>query len=234
MKLSKKTKLYLPILVISILMGIGGYELGANFANPDFVMAFRKNLGIAEATNIHEPTLVAAGFLILIGIVQTILLVLACFSRKISQATGIEAQFGDSKTARKSLSYLTWMGSANCIFIALLVFAELWKPIGTQGVFLITSIALVCGLIMCVSGVRVWPLLDEMVRRIWVDATALSGGITLLLGMFWSLGTSISLVEQVTTFQMVLAYNLIYFVVYLGITAIRAPTTFTNPTLEDA
>jgi hypothetical protein len=234
MNLAKKLKFYLPFVVIGIFVGIAGYWVGAKFADPSFVASFRKTLGIPEATNIHPPTVMAAGFIIFMGILQTTLLVMACFSRKLSQATGIEAQFGDSKTARKSLFYIAGMGSASSIFMALLVFAELWKPIGSQSVLVTASIAFVCAFIICVTGIRLWPLLDEMVRRIWVEATALSAGVTLLCGMFWSLGTSLGILIELTTFQAVLAYNFIYLAVYLSITAIRAPTTFTNPTLEDA
>jgi hypothetical protein len=232
MKLSKKMKAQLPFLGFGLLLGMLGYWLGAKMADPNFVASLREALGIAGSTKIHSPTVSAACLIILMAILQAVVLVLARVSPAFSKASGVEAQFGDGKTTRKSLTHMAWMGSANGLFIALLAFAEVWKLSGTPAV-LAASGGLLCGLVICVTGVRVWPILDEMVRRIWVEATALSCGMTLLLGMFWSLGTSLGYVESVTTFQTVLIYNYIYLAVYLVITAIRAPTTFTNPTLEE-
>jgi hypothetical protein len=233
MGITKKFKALVTFWLTCLPIGILAYFIVDGFADPTFVGWIRSSLGSNQSTPIHVPTLAAAGFLVLMAFMSTILLLLSRFNMAISKATGTAAQFGDSKKARSSLVYLAAMHGANGVFIAILTYVELLRPSGAQATVAI-CLSLVSAVLAIFTTIRVWPILDEMVRRIWVESLALAAGICLLLGMFWSLATSLGFVETVSLFQCLIIYNSIYFAVYMFVTAIRAPTTFTNPTLEDA
>jgi hypothetical protein len=233
MKIHKVPKKVAVAILIGIPVGIAGYYVGSGIAqaeNTNFA-SIRSVFGIDEATDLHIPTILAAAFLVFLSFVQTGMVLIARYNREFSRKSGIEAQLGDGKTGRASLLPLAWFHGANGVFILLLACATLWTFRDVAAV-VAGLIGLTCSLVMAFHAFQVWKLLDELVRSIWVEATALSCGIVLILSMFMSLGTSLGLLEPMSTFQAVLAYNYFYLATYFAITAIRTPEIFTDPNLE--
>jgi hypothetical protein len=177
--------------------------------------------------------MLVAGSLVFLSLLQAVFLLLARYNNSLSRASGIEAQFGDGKTGRKSLWPLALFHGANGFFILLLTYVSIATLQGPL-VAIMCGLAISLGAIMIGCTIRLWKVLDEMVRRIWVEATALSCAIMLVIAMFASLGSSFGFVHSPTPLQAVLAYNVIYLIAYIALTAIRAPETLTNPDLDGA
>ncbi len=233
MKVPKISKVWLGSGIIGLPLVALGYYFGSNLADENFQSDLRAGLGLSDETMLGLTTIVAASFFIFLSLLQAILLAAARYSRKLSQATGIEAQFGEGKKGRASLWPLALFHGANGIFILLLLYAALVKLTGSAAIFAV-AVGLACGALMIYTAVQLWTLLDELVRRIWVEATALTCGLVLLVTMFVTLGASLNVNIAVTPFQAILGYNLLYMAVYLVLTAIRTPEAFTNPNLNNA
>lgn len=203
--------------VIGLIAGVTDFSFGEFFA---------------PARTDVWATIGAASVYVVLCLVQGVLVLIAQFSPKLRLKTGIEAQFGDGPKARAGLWRLGSFWFLNGLFLTLLGYTEFGTPSPSHTILLMLA-GLGFAVLMVICTYQLWALLDELVRNIWIEATALTSGIMLLGAMLMGLGTSLNWVTGITLYESILAYNYLYLIIYFSITAIRSPAVFTNPTLED-
>jgi hypothetical protein len=192
---------------------------------------FQNSFGFDPATPLDAPTLIAALFMVFMCLLQGGVIIAARLNVSFSRRVGIEAQFGDGRKGRAALWPLGLFWLLNGVFLALLAYAELatLSPPASTGIILLGSGLIVVAFI-CAR--RLWSLLDELLRNIWLESTALTCAVMLGGAMMMSLAVSLDILAPISLLQAILVYNYLYMVIYFAITLLRAPATFTNPTLE--
>jgi hypothetical protein len=207
-----------------------GLALGASdFSFTDTLDAIRTStaqqdmLGIDPAKPLSVFTFVCALFMVFMCLLQGVVLIIARLSPAFSAKVGVEAQFGDGRRGRAALWRLGAFWLLNGALLLLLGHAQIAR-IDADTTSIVGA--------SCVLAIQLWTRLDELVRNIWVEATALTCGIMLGGAMLLSLLQSMGVGPQITLFEGVLIYNYLYLVIYFLITFIRAPATLTDPMLE--
>jgi hypothetical protein len=231
MKLPKIPKMWLIALLIALPVMPVAYWFGYNFADGSFEASLAAIFGLDPSTQLHRATFGAAALLVFLSFAQALILVVSRYHASFSKASGIEAMLGEGKKGRASLWPLAWFHAANGTFICLLTYGSVAKVSQGSAVAMIV-IAIICAIAMVFSSARLLTIMDEMLRRIWVEATALTCGLILLGAMFANLLATLGWLEVPNLLKVILIYNFAYMVIYSIILALRAPASFTNPNLE--
>jgi hypothetical protein len=231
MKLPKIPKMWLIALLMALPVMPMAYWFGYNSVNKSFEASLRAMFGIDPSTQLHMDTFSAAALLVFLSFGQALILVVSRYHASFSKVSGIEAMLGDGKKGRASLWPLAWFHGANGTFICLLTYGSILKVSQNSAIAMIV-IAIICAIAMVLSSGRLLTIMDEMLRRIWVEATALTCGLILLGAMFAHLLATLGWWEVPNLLQAILIYNYAYVAIYSIILALRAPASFTNPNLE--
>lgn len=228
-------RLVLPILGGLAFGAIGGF-VGAQLAKTAPKEVMLAKLGLPADLALGLGGMVAIWFSVLwivLCIISTVLFVLGSTNSKMAEKTGIIQMIGGGSKGRAAAIPLALFYFADGGLLALLAIASLWKIDGTLGIWFVTA-SCVFAIIMVQTSFRLWNLLDELVRVIWVEANAISCGIMLVLGGVFTLANVVGLVGSFTAFEAIVGYHAIYLIVYTIITFRRAPEMLTSPTLEGA
>jgi hypothetical protein len=146
---------------------------------------------------------------------------------------GISQMIGDGARGRAAPIPLSFFYLSYGAITALLTVTVLWKIEGYWA-FLFIVAGIVLGCVMTQTAIRLWTVLDELLKGIWLDSFLLASGIALVLGMTTTLAIQLGLVSGVSGLLAIMIFNYLNILIYGVIMWQRAPDMFTNPTLEDA
>jgi hypothetical protein len=227
---SAPAKLYRRIIMATIAGAIAG-ALGY-YAGKYLSVSLPKEhlldlLGLPQSLSLSGGDVVALVFASLwIGLclVSTILFLTARFNSKVATKFGVFQQVGSGQSGRQSITLMAQFYAANAGLVLLLVIARLWKlssgeAIGSVMAGVLLSIAMIH------ASIRLWGLLDELIRTIWLESVAVTCGIVLMLSIVATLADLVGLGLGITGFQAIIGYHFIYLLAYTGISVARAPET---------
>ena len=95
-------------------------------------------------------------------------------------------------------------------------------------------IGLASGVVMVWSGLKLWFLLDEFFRAIWVEACALASFIMLMIVLVVACAISVGLIPEVTVYTGLVLYQVIYLIAYGWVAGKRDPNMLEMGEPEDA
>jgi hypothetical protein len=219
--------------LMGLFIGAAGYFVGDKLADwlpPD---QLRQRLGLAADFHVSLGELIAIVFALLyaaLHIVSIILFLNLYFNPEKAQKSAVFQVLGSGKNGRKSILPLCQFYAANMAIIILLMVAEVWLIKGVMS-WLFLGVAILMGLLMVTSSVQLWHSLDELLKVIWIESMAITSGIFLVAAMSIAMAIQVGLDLDITRFQAIIGFHILYLVVYLAIAAKRAPDSF--GTLED-
>jgi hypothetical protein len=154
------------------------------------------------------------------------LTLLAHVNPDIDRLSGYSQFIGSSKKGRKAVFPLALFYFAYGILMSILAVQTLWTPTGGyQAVVLCLAVA--SALVMLITSWQLWLLLDELVRAIWLESCAASSLLILVAVMVWQVLLTAGFKIEMSALAWIAIYNAVYLVIYLAITALRAPQMLT-------
>jgi hypothetical protein len=223
-------KLYRRIIMATIAGAIAG-ALGY-FAGKYLSVSLPKEhvldlLGLPQNLSLSSgdvAALVFASLWIGLCLVSTILFLTARFNSKVATKFGVLQQVGSGQSGRQSITLMAQFYGANGGLVLLLFIASLWKLSGGQAIGSVVA-AILMSIAMIHASMRLWRLLDELIKTIWLEAVAVTCGIVLVLSIVATLADLVGLGLGITGFQAIIGYHFVYLLVYFWISIVRAPET---------
>jgi hypothetical protein len=223
-------KLYRRIIVATLagaIAGVIGYYLGKHLSvslpNDQLlaVLGLPQNLSLSSGDVV---ALIFASLWIGVCLVSTILFLTARHNSKVATKFGVLQQVGSGQTGRQSITLLAQFYGANGGLVLLLVIASLWKLSSGQAIGSVLA-AILMSVAMIHASIRLWGLLDELIKTIWLESVAVTCGIVLILAIVATLADLVGFGTGITGFQAIIGYHFIYLLVYFWISVVRAPDT---------
>jgi hypothetical protein len=174
------------------------------------------------------------GILLLIYVCSAILYGLAIFNRGIASNRALTGGLGDSPSSRKAFPYiLAFYVAYAAVFGILTLYA--WAPnLPTSFAWPLFLIGLASSLVMAWTGHRLWFILDEFFRTIWVEACALASFIMLVIVLIVASAVAVGLMPAVSLYSGLVLYQLIYLISYGIVAGARDPNMLEMGEPEDA
>ena len=222
MKIEKSAVLgWIGLCVLAGIAGLAGYGLGQYlggvYPRTQFAAAF-PSLNNKVAIGLAGLSAV----LILLYGISALFYGLATIIPKWAEARAISDILGSGRQGRQALAPIAAFYGAYALMLAGLWVLDL--RIGGAGLalFWIMSIVL-CGGVVVWACWRLWFLMDELFKRIWVEAMALTSLLTLvgvIIAQALLLG---GLVDDLHPLAGIIVYQALYLVINLLVTAHHAP-----------
>jgi hypothetical protein len=95
-------------------------------------------------------------------------------------------------------------------------------------------IGIASSMVMVWSGLKLWFILDEFFRTIWVEACALASLIMLVIVLIVACAISAGLMPEVTLYTGLVLYQIIYLIAYGWVAGKRDPNMLEMGEPEDA
>lgn len=212
---------------LGILLAVAGYTFGQKLAEWLPRDQLLEKLGLAPDFSMNVGTIIACIFAFLYIVIclgGAGVYLASHLNPEAAKKSGVLQQLGGGERGRKSVLPLVQFYCGNSGLLILLIVAEIWTIQGLlSGAFLLA--AAVMGFLMITSSLRLWQLLDELIKVIWVEAMAIAGGIFLVLALVAALAAKVGFGAEITSFQAIVIFHVLYFVVYFATSGVRAPET---------
>ena len=175
------------------------------------------------------------GFVLLgIYIASAIIFALAIVNKRVANNRALTGGLGTSPSARKAYPYLVAFYVAYAALLGILTFYE-FHPQGLSDLsWPLFGIGLISGVALIWSGYKLWFLLDEFMRVIWLEAGALASYIALVIVLVAGCAAATGLMPAVSLYSGLVLYQIIYLIAYFWVASKRDPNMLTMEEPEDA
>lgn len=175
------------------------------------------------------------GFLLLGAyIASAIIFALAIVNKRVANNRALTGGLGTSPSARKAYPYLVAFYVAYAALLGILTFYE-FHPKGLSSMsWPLFLIGLASGVAMVWTGRRLWFLLDEFLRAIWLEAGALASYIMTVIVLIAGCAAATGLMPAVSLYSGLVLYQIIYLIAYGWVVSKRDPSMFEMEEPEDA
>jgi hypothetical protein len=223
-----KAKRFWTTMLICAVFGSGiGYITAQLNVPPLSVIFAHANLSGADWATVW----VFIAMITLSGI-SAIITFLSRFSAKVSEGSGVVQLLGGGQRGKAVIIPLTLFYVGHTGILGLILFAKI-GPLDTAWFPWIMGEGILSCILMVYGWQRCWALFDDLLRRIWIDGSAMAGFMCLLLGMVAVLASLSGAPFTLSGFHTIGAYHALYLVAYLWLMAKRAPSMLTDPLGED-
>ncbi len=165
---------------------------------------------------------------------SAIIYALAISNRSIAGNRALTGGLGNSPSSRKAYPYILLFYVAYAAVFGIITLYEAPLNLPTSFAWPMFLIGLASGVAMVWSGLKLWFLLDEFFRAIWVEACALASFIMLVIVLIVASAISIGLLPEVTLYTGLVLYQIIYLIAYGYVAAKRDPNMLEMGEPEDA
>jgi hypothetical protein len=179
-------------------------------------------------------SLTLGGILLFIYISSAIIYALAIFNKGIARNRALTGGLGDSPSSRKAFPYILLFYVAYAAVFGILTLYEAPLNLPTSFAWPMFLIGLASGVAMVWSGLKLWFLLDEFFRAIWVEACALASFIMLVIVLVVASAISVGLIPEVSLYTGLVLYQIIYLIAYGWVAGKRDPNMLEMGEPEDA
>ncbi|OYU76213.1 MAG: hypothetical protein CFE32_11180 [Alphaproteobacteria bacterium PA3] len=179
-------------------------------------------------------SLTLGGLLLFIYVCSAIIYALAIFNKGIARNRALTGGLGDSPSSRKAFPYILLFYVAYAAVFGILTLYEVPPNLPTSFAWPIFLIGLASGVAMVWSGLKLWFILDEFFRAIWVEACALASFIMLVIVLIVASAISIGLLPEVSVYTGLVLYQIIYLIAYGWVAGKRDPNMLEMGEPEDA
>jgi hypothetical protein len=175
------------------------------------------------------------GFLLLGAyIASAIIFALAIVNKRVANNRALTGGLGTSPSARKAYPYLVAFYVAYAALLGILTFYE-FHPKGPSSMsWPLFLIGLASGVAMVWTGHRLWFLLDEFFRAIWLEAGALASYIMVIILLVAGSAVATGLMPAVSLSSGLVLYQIIHRIAYGWVVSKRDPTMLEMEEPEDA
>jgi hypothetical protein len=179
-------------------------------------------------------SLTLGGILLFIYLCSAIIYALAIFNKGIARNRALTGGLGDNPSSRKAFPFILLFYVAYAAVFGILTLYEIPPNLPTSFAWPMFLIGLASGVAMVWSGLKLWFLLDEFFRAIWVEACALASFIMLVIVLIVASAISIGLLPEVTVYTGLVLYQIIYLIAYGWVAGKRDPNMLEMGEPEDA
>ncbi|GBF56751.1 hypothetical protein PbB2_00408 [Candidatus Phycosocius bacilliformis] len=219
------------ILVFMVLGGITGYFAGSWLHTADQGEAGLRLDEIGWTTAI---SLFLGIILLAIYLVSAVLFGAAIINPRIAANSAMTGGLGDGPGSRRAYPMLLIFYVGYSAALAALMIIQVLPSLtqNMQGIYLgavITGTAM-----MAWSGYRLWHILDEFFRAIWIEACALSCFISLPIGIILMATAKLGFTTSITAFDFFVWYQVIYLIAYSWVAGAKDPSMLSPLGMDDA
>jgi hypothetical protein len=179
-------------------------------------------------------SLTLGGILLFIYVSSAIIYALAIFNKGIAGNRALTGGLGDSPSSRKAFPYILLFYVAYAAVFGILTLYEVPPNLPTSFAWPMFLIGLASGVAMVWSGLKLWFILDEFFRAIWVEACALASFLMLVIVLIVASAISIGLLPEVSVYTGLVLYQIIYLIAYGWVAGKRDPNMLEMGEPEDA
>ncbi len=179
-------------------------------------------------------SLVLGGILLFIYVCSAIIYALAIFNKGIARNRALTGGLGDSPSSRKAFPFILVFYVAYAAVFGILTLNVVPLDLSTSFAWPMFLIGLASAAAMVWSGLKLWFILDEFFRAIWVEACALASFIMLLIVLVVASAISVGLIPEVTVYTGLVLYQIIYLIAYGWVAGKRDPNMLEMGEPEDA
>jgi hypothetical protein len=172
--------------------------------------------------------------LLFIYVCSAIIFALAIFNKSIAGSRALTGGLGNSPSSRKAYPYILLFYVAYAAVFGVLTFYEVPPNLPINFAWSMFLIGLASGVAMVWSGLKLWFILDEFFRTIWVEACALASVIMLMIVLIAASAISIGLIPEVPLYTGLVLYQIIYLIAYGWVASKRDPSMLEMGEPEDA
>ncbi len=172
--------------------------------------------------------------LLLIYVCSAIIYALAIFNKGIAANRALTGGLGNSPSSRKAYPYILLFYVAYAAVFGVLTLYEVPPNPPTSLAWPMFLIGMASGVAMVWSGLKLWFLLDEFFRAIWVEACALASFLMLMIVLVVGSAISVGLIPEVTLYTGLVLYQIIYLIAYGYVAGKRDPNMLEMGEPEDA
>ena len=175
------------------------------------------------------------GFLLLGAYVfSAIIFALAIVNKRVANNLALTGGLGTSPSARKAYPHLVAFYVAYAAILGVLTFYE-FHPKGLSSMsWPLFLIGLASGVAMVWTGRRLWFLLDEFLRAIWLEAGALASYIMTVIVLIAGCAMAAGLMPAASLYSALVLYQIIYLIAYGWVAGKRDPSMLEMGAPEDA
>jgi hypothetical protein len=152
----------------------------------------------------------------------------------IARNRALTGGLGDSPSSRKAFPFILVFYVAYAAVFGILTLYEITPNLPINFAWPMFLIGLASSVAMVWSGLKLWFLLDEFFRAIWVEACALASFIMMMIVLVVASAISVGLIPEVTVYTGLVLYQIIYLIAYGWVVSKRDPTMLEVEEPEDA
>ncbi|MFY7760324.1 hypothetical protein [Aquidulcibacter sp.] len=179
-------------------------------------------------------SLVLGGILLFIYVCSAIVYGLAIVNKGIASNRVLTGGLGGNPSSRKAYPYIFVFYVAYAAVFGILTLYAASPNLPTSFAWPMFLIGLVSSIAMAWSATKLWFILDEFFRTIWVEACALASFIMLVIVLIVASAVSVGLMPAVTLYSGLVLYQLIYLITYGIVAGARDPNMLEMGEPEDA
>lgn len=172
--------------------------------------------------------------LLFIYVCSAIIYALAIFNKGLASNRALTGGLGNSPSSRKAFPYILAFYVAYAAVFGILTLYVVPSDLSTNLAWTLFLIGLASSLVMVWSGHRLWFLLDEFFRTIWVEACALASFIMLVIVLAVGCAVATGLMPAVSLYSGLVLYQIIYLIAYGYVAGKRDPNMLEMGEPEDA
>lgn len=219
---------------LAICGGAFGYVTGDWFAE-----RFPHGGGFGYLAEQGYPPLTIISLVLGVGLLSiyvctAIIYALAIFNEGIASNRALTGGLGNSPSSRKAFPYILAFYVAYAAVFGILTLYAGAPNLPTSFAWPLFLIGLASSLVMVWTGHRLWFLLDEFFRTIWVEACALASYIMLIIVLAVGCAVATGLMPAVSLYSGLVLYQIIYLIAYGYVAGKRDPNMLEMGEPEDA
>ena len=215
----------------AIVGGISGYLLATQTKGTKLEDAVRL---IFEREFVSFMSVLLGFILLGIYIFSAIIFALATVNERVANNRALTGGLGNSQSSRKAYPFLLAFYVAYIAIHGVLTFYE-FHPQGRSNIsWPLFLISLASGVAMVWTGHRLWFLLDEFMRAIWLEAGALAAYITMVIVLIAGCAIAAGLMPPTSLYTGLVVYQIIYLIAYGYVAGKRDPNMLEMGEPEDA
>jgi hypothetical protein len=221
----KKRWKAMMLFLIGMPVGLVGYFVGdyvAEHVPQDQLFAWLGPPKSTDYSSVDTGLMTIAFVYVIICLLSAVLFIFARFNKAIGEKSGVLQMVGTGESGRHSLLPLAIFYVANGGLIVILAISDI-VTLNQANAIWMSGAGVLLALIMAATSARLWHILDELVRVIWVEALAITSLVFLTITMAGTIATSSGLIGTMSAFHAIIWYHMIYMAVYVGVTYKRAP-----------
>jgi hypothetical protein len=180
-------------------------------------------LYLAELSPGKSLSIVSGFGLLGVYIASAAIYALAMVHKGVASNRALTGGLGGSPSSRKAYPYLILFYLGYSAAFGVLTALEIGAPQSPASAPLFVGGASIGVAAMVWSALRLWSILDEFFRAIWVEGCALSSFILLLIALIGLVATKLDLMPALSGYSWLVLYQWVYLTTYLWVAFKRDP-----------